>query len=191
MALETEATRLYALLPRNRRDELYHAVMKNPLFPFHHDEYSYIGRYFLVATGDYTAPASNEPLNIIINDIVTNEGYNDAQKNDMYKVYIEEIEKLTGAEYKRRGRNLSTFKQTIGRDKTPRNHAIIPEGPEAIVRSFLSGIDGPRRLGRPENEEILRLKQLASGTHGASGSGTRKSRKNKSRKSRKGRSRKF
>ena len=186
MALEAEATRLYALLPRDKRNDLYNAVIGNPLFPFHDGpDTSHAGRYFLIATGDYRAPVANDPLDNIINSIALNKGYTDDQKNDMYRVYIEEIDNITGG-YKRRGRNVAAFTQTIGRVKTPRNHAVMPENAEAIVRSFLSGMNGNRGLGTSVNEERKRLQELASRPFGAPGAGKRKTRKSrKSRKSRK------
>lgn len=190
MALEAEATRLYALLPRDKRNDLYNAVIGNPLFPFHDNQDSLAGRYFVIATGDYRAPVANEPLNNIINSLAVNKGYTDAQKDQMYKVYIEEIDNITGA-YKRKGRNVAAFTQTIGRVKTPRNHAVMPENTEAVVRSFLSGINGNRRLGTSVNEERKRLKELASRPLGAPGAGTRKTRKSRKSKSRKGKTRKF
>ena len=89
MALEAEATRLYALLPRDRRSDLYNAVMANPMFPFHDGpDDSHTGRYFLIATGNYRAPVANDPLNIIINGLALNEGYTDAQKDIIYSCLL-------------------------------------------------------------------------------------------------------
>jgi len=203
MALEAEATRLYALLPRDRRSDLYNAVMANPMFPFHDDaDYTHAGRYFLIATGNYRAPVSQEPLNRILNGLALNEGYTDAQKDLMYRVYIEEIEKLTGAQYKRRGRNLSGFQQTIGR------YGVVPEDTEEIIRSFLTGLQSKmgntNTLNTLPKQHLLRLKELASRPYGAPGAGAnnvrpaggagggaaRKSRRSKSRKFKKSKSRK-
>jgi hypothetical protein len=158
---KTKASELYENLPRNLRGILYDAVMSNPKFPYHEgpDE-SFLGRFFIIATGNYTSPASSKPLNVIIDDIVNNKAFTPEQEDMIYDVYIEEIEKLTGETYIKKGRNLRGA-QMVGIKYN------LPEALEGDIGEFLTGESSrylPNRpnLKTPLSRQRARLQQLAA-----------------------------
>lgn len=101
MDIVTEAINMYENLPRSKRNKLYTAVMNNPEFPFRDDpDDSYAGRWFIIATGDYEAPASRDKLDKIVNLICKEMKYNSQEKNKMYTIYIKEIHEINKFEHK-------------------------------------------------------------------------------------------
>ena len=69
MDTRQQATRLYAALPRNLRSRLYQAVMADPEMPFREGPDTLTGRWFVISTGDYPAPAAQQALDAIIESI--------------------------------------------------------------------------------------------------------------------------
>jgi hypothetical protein len=89
------AIELYAQFSRINRNLLYSKVIAHPDFPFHDGpDDSALGRWFIIVTGDYEAPACNDSLDIIVNNIKMSEKYNDTQINRIYEIYIEEINNI-------------------------------------------------------------------------------------------------
>ncbi len=91
MEARQQATRLYAALPRNLRWRLYQAVMADPQMPFRDGpDDTHVGRYFIIATGDYPAPAAQQALDQIIEQLPVTP----AQREITYQVYIRHIKPL-------------------------------------------------------------------------------------------------
>ena len=85
-----EAINMYANFPRSKRHKLYSALMVHPDFPFHDDpDESYTGRWFVIATGNYTAPASQDGLDIVVDFLCESMNYDNVQKNNIYNIYIQ------------------------------------------------------------------------------------------------------
>ena len=180
------ADRLYTALPRPQRGDLYRRIMSNPEFPFHDDlDDSAAGRWFGIATGNHEAPASQLSLSKIIDKVSENQHYSEEQKEGMFKVYVEEIEKINGV-LKKRARNLQSMMATLGRrniqgkTNTPRNNnrpSNLPSNILGEVGSFLSGFNGP-----PKTQELrLREKNSRNG-QGVGGRRTRRLKRSRSRK---------
>lgn len=103
------ATELYAMLPRNMRDRLYGLMMVNPNNPFRDGpDDSPAGRWFIIATGNYTAPVAQLPLNQIVNQLpLTAE-----QREQMYTVYVRHLKDLLIDHLRRtKPANLQSFMQ--------------------------------------------------------------------------------
>jgi hypothetical protein len=85
------ATELYAMLPRNLRSRLYDLMMSNPNNPFHDGpDDSFVGRWFIISTGDYQAAAAQAPLNEIVGQLPLT----DEQRAQMYTVYVRHLKDL-------------------------------------------------------------------------------------------------
>jgi hypothetical protein len=95
MDIKAIAVALYDSLPRSKRNILYNSIINHPDFPFHDDpDDSHLGRWFVIATGDYEAPASQASLDVIMNSIQGSEGYSDTVITKIYQLYIDEINKI-------------------------------------------------------------------------------------------------
>jgi hypothetical protein len=90
MAAKT-ATNLYTMLPRNLRSRLYNQMMADESCPFRDGpDDSPEGRWFAVATGDYTAPAAHLQLDEIVKQLPLS----DVQKEQMFTTYIKHLKPL-------------------------------------------------------------------------------------------------
>jgi hypothetical protein len=90
-AIKAEAIALYAALDRSRRAALYARVMANPAFPFHDGpDVSHEGRWFIIATGDYPAPAAQVGLNRIVEQLFPDQ----VRRAIAYRVYRDELHAL-------------------------------------------------------------------------------------------------
>jgi hypothetical protein len=103
------ATELYAMLPRNLRHQLYTLMMNNPNNPFHDGpDDSFSGRWFIISTGDYPAPAAQAPLNQIVGQLPLTA----AQREQMYTVYVRHLKDLLTDHLRRtKPANLQSFMQ--------------------------------------------------------------------------------
>ncbi len=99
MEVRQKAVQLYAALPRNLRAQLYGVVMADPEMPFRDGpDNSYDGRYFIIATGDYTAPAAQQALDEIIEQLpITPE-----QRAIAYQVYVRHLSPMVLQNLRRR-----------------------------------------------------------------------------------------
>jgi hypothetical protein len=186
MSLRNIGDRLYTVLPRSRRGVLYRRIMSNPEFPFHDDANdSAAGRWFVVATGNHEAPAAQLSLSKIIDEVSRHMNYTEEQKEVMFKVYVEEIEKINGV-LKNRARNIQSMMATLGRrniqgkTNTPRNNnrpSNVPSNILSTIGSFLSGYSGNVKT----QELRLREKNSRNGP-GVGGRRTRRLKRSRSRK---------
>jgi hypothetical protein len=89
--IRAEAIALYAALDRGRRAALYARVMANAAFPFHDGpDDSHAGRWFIIATGNYTAPAAQVGLDSIVDQLFPDP----ARRAIAYRVYRDELHAL-------------------------------------------------------------------------------------------------
>jgi hypothetical protein len=89
--MAANATNLYAMLNRNLRSKLYDLMMADETSPFRDGpDDSPKGRWFAIATGDYTAPAAHLQLDEIVNQLPLS----DVQKEQMFNTYIKHLKPL-------------------------------------------------------------------------------------------------
>ncbi len=89
--MAANATNLYTMLPRNLRSRLYIKMMMDETSPFRDEpDDSPAGRWFAIATGDYTAPAAHLQLDEIVNQLPLS----DVQKEQMFNTYIKHLKPL-------------------------------------------------------------------------------------------------
>ena len=82
---DVELDRLYALLPRAKRDRLHDKLIdRNSAFPYKQNADGWpAGRYFAIAVSDEAAPAAHDPLSVILRN-VSAQTQNDENPNKRY-----------------------------------------------------------------------------------------------------------
>jgi hypothetical protein len=89
-----ELDRLYALLPRVNRGELHARLVANQNFETVADPDTAAGRYFIIAVGNFPAPAAQMPLSDIIREIEPDAqfyGYKIRIATDILLNYLEQL----------------------------------------------------------------------------------------------------